>query len=275
MPALSFQSRAAAVTQPLSAADWFKSCGPPLRAISRSEPSSERTFFSPSLARGVGCPERGKEEELSLSDVRRTDARSAEIDRPAGVVRSFHVRLNKVEPTKSVLARNLLTKDLLRAALSDEMVPMRPKVPLVSNPASSACRAERLARRASCPHGPIVRPSGETQGVRPDADSSEEVALGVGCKFGRADVTNVPFINVAIGDHSCVDQVAEPLSGVRIDLVVICLRHRRSPIPLFAGADASSISLAFHSRTSLAIHTFARALRRARLGGNCPRSISR
>jgi hypothetical protein len=50
--------------------------------------------------------------------VRRTEARSAEIERPDGVARSFQVSLNKVEPSKSVLARNLLAKDDARAALS-------------------------------------------------------------------------------------------------------------------------------------------------------------
>jgi len=50
-------------------------------------------------------------EEEALADVRGTDARSAEINRPEGVARSFHVIVNKVEPSKSVFARNLLTKD--------------------------------------------------------------------------------------------------------------------------------------------------------------------
>ena len=77
--------------------------------------------------------------------MRRTDARTAGIDRPEGVTRSFHVRLNKVEPSEAVLACNLLAKDDCRAALSDEMVERWPKVPLVSKPMSLACRAERLA----------------------------------------------------------------------------------------------------------------------------------
>jgi hypothetical protein len=56
----------------------------------------------------------------------RADARSAEIDRPAGVARSFQVRLNKVEPAETVLARNLLSRDVRRAALLDEIVEVRP-----------------------------------------------------------------------------------------------------------------------------------------------------
>jgi hypothetical protein len=61
-----------------------------------------------------------------LSDVRRAEARSAEIERPDGVTRSFHVSLNKVEPSKSVLARNLLAKDDARSALFNEIMERRP-----------------------------------------------------------------------------------------------------------------------------------------------------
>jgi hypothetical protein len=50
----------------------------------------------------------------------RADARSAKIDRPAGVARSFQVSLYKVEPAKSVFARNLLTKDDRGSALFDK-----------------------------------------------------------------------------------------------------------------------------------------------------------
>jgi hypothetical protein len=55
----------------------------------------------------VGQPFSNKPDPLP--DVRSTDARSAEIDRPAGVTRSFQVSLYKVEPAKAVFARNLFT----------------------------------------------------------------------------------------------------------------------------------------------------------------------
>jgi hypothetical protein len=58
----------------------------------------------------------------SLSNVRRTEARSAGIDRPNGVTRTFQVSLYKVEPSKSVFACNLLSKDRDRSALIDEVV---------------------------------------------------------------------------------------------------------------------------------------------------------
>jgi len=46
-----------------------------------------------------------------LTDVRGTDARRAKIGRPEGVARSFQVSRYSVEPAKSILARDLLSKD--------------------------------------------------------------------------------------------------------------------------------------------------------------------
>jgi hypothetical protein len=93
---------------------------------------------------GVGRPFSNPPE--ALPDMRRADARSAEIDRPAGVARVFQVSVYKVEPTKAVFACNLFTKDNVRAALADEVVERGPQVPLIIKPCSFACRAERLAR---------------------------------------------------------------------------------------------------------------------------------
>jgi hypothetical protein len=61
-----------------------------------------------------------------LPDVRSTDARSADIKRPAGVSRSFQVSLYKVEPSEASLTRNLLAKDDARLALGNEVVPGGP-----------------------------------------------------------------------------------------------------------------------------------------------------
>jgi hypothetical protein len=69
----------------------------------------------------VGLRQLARDKSESLSDMRRTDARTAGIDRPEGVVRSFHVSLNKVEPSEAVLARNLLAKNDWRAALLDKV----------------------------------------------------------------------------------------------------------------------------------------------------------
>jgi hypothetical protein len=177
-------SRVVAVGQPAKAASagsappaWF---GPPLL---------------PSVARGVFRPFRDPPE--ALSDVGRADARSAEINRPAGVARSFQVSRYKVEPTETVLARNLLAKDNWRAALVDEVEPVRPEVPLVSSPASLACRAERLARAGSGPHASRVGPSCPAKGKAPASDASEEVALVVAAQFVWVDIPYVPLVHVA------------------------------------------------------------------------------
>jgi hypothetical protein len=51
-----------------------------------------------------------------------------------------------VEPSKRVLACNLLAKDNARAALADEIEPCRPKVPLVLESGLLAGGGEGLAR---------------------------------------------------------------------------------------------------------------------------------
>ena len=136
------------------------------------------------LTRGVG------HEAKSLSDVRRPDARSAEIECCEGVVRSFHVSLNKVEPRESKRARNLLSKDDARAALPDEREPDGPQVTLACEARAFSCGAEILTRTGAGPDGSIVRPSCEAEGERPAADAGEEVALGVAGEIGRLNIDN-------------------------------------------------------------------------------------
>ncbi|WP_313465159.1 hypothetical protein, partial [Achromobacter sp.] len=58
-----------------------------------------------SLVCGVG------HEVSSVADVRGTDARRRESDRPEGKTQAFQVIRNKVEPRLCVLACNLLAKD--------------------------------------------------------------------------------------------------------------------------------------------------------------------
>jgi len=85
----------------------------PLAPFSRIATSPR---FSASLLIGVGHPVK------PVSDVRGTDARSRERDRPEGVTQGFQVILYKVDPSVCVFACNLLTKDCDRAALLDEVV---------------------------------------------------------------------------------------------------------------------------------------------------------
>jgi len=130
------------------------------------------------------------DEPEALADMRGADARSAQISRPDGVARCFQVSVYSVEPSEPVLARNLLSKDDWRAALIDEHVEGGPEVPLVIKPALFSGGAEGLAGARACPDGPVVGPSGETEGVGPDADAGEEVALGVTLEVRSSHVPN-------------------------------------------------------------------------------------
>jgi hypothetical protein len=123
----------------------------------------------PSALVGVGHPEK------ALADVRAAEARSRKIDRPDGVTDSFHVTVYKIEPCAR--ARNLFTKHCCRAALVDETEPVRPQMAGVAKTAAGSGEAEGLARTRAGPDRAIVFPAGAAQGVRPNADTGEEVAL--------------------------------------------------------------------------------------------------
>jgi hypothetical protein len=147
----------------------------------------------PSARTGVG------HEEQPLSDVRRADARSAEIERPDGMARAFQVSANKVEPSESILARNLFSKDWDSARLRslNEVEPVRPEVPLVIKRSSCACCAERLARTGTGPNRSVIGPSGKAEGAAPDADPGEEMALRVAGELAREDLADVSLIDDA------------------------------------------------------------------------------
>jgi len=171
---LSFQSRVVVVTQPASCATGFKLtvallpsglrpvalasfaiCEPSAfafvgvgqPAIAASADNAPPAWFGPpffpSVARGVFQP--FSDEPEPLSDVRRADARSAQICRPNGVARCFHVSAYSVEPPEAVLARNLLSKDDWRAALCDEPMEDGPEVALVFEALALASGTEWLA----------------------------------------------------------------------------------------------------------------------------------
>ena len=153
--------------------------------------------------------------------MRRTDARSRERHRPEGVRHGFHVIVYKVDPSVCVFARNLFSKYRWRAALFDEVVPRRPEVPLVIKRKSFACRAERLARTGTGPNRSIVGPACASECQRPDADSGEEVALCVASEVVRSNILNVSLVDVARSNVASRNQVAQPLGGVWVVLVVI------------------------------------------------------
>jgi hypothetical protein len=112
----------------------------------------------------------------------------AQYDRPAGVVNSFHVCENSVDPTGASRCRNLLTKDDPRSALADELEPRRPKVARIGFAVTFPRSRERLTGTATRPDGSVVRPSGEPQRVRPSADPGEEMTLLEASQVGRSNI---------------------------------------------------------------------------------------
>lgn len=109
-------SQAVAVGQPRNAA--FTACGSDVPVI----PSVIVPALPPSEAEAEAVGQPFRDDPEPLADVRSTDARSRDTDRPEGVADSFQVVLYKVEPAVANRFFNLLTKDDWRLALSDEMV---------------------------------------------------------------------------------------------------------------------------------------------------------
>jgi hypothetical protein len=159
-------------------------------------------------------------EEETLSEVRRADPRSAQIRSPDGVTRSFQVSVNSVEPLEAVRARNLLSKDDWRPALLDELEPRGPDVSLVVEASPVTCLRPRLARAGSGPALEIVRPSCESERIRPDADPGEEVRLAVALEVFRLELDDTAVIDVPWSDAALRGEAPEPLGGVRLVLVV-------------------------------------------------------
>lgn len=170
---------------------------------------------SPSPFVGVGHPVE------SVPDVRSTDARRRKRDRPEGVTHGFQVILYKVDPRACVLARNLFSKDCCRFSLLDEPMEVRPQVPLVSKPSSLACLGERLARTGTGPNRSIIWPACSAQGIGPNTNTGEEVALGVGLEVVGVNIFNAPFINITRCNVARSDEVAQPLGCIRLYLVVV------------------------------------------------------
>ena len=105
MPSVSFQSRVDGVDQPESCAADRR----PIALRSFSFSALSRLRGAKSAASGVGQPDCGEVE--TLSDVRRADARSAQIGGPDSIAHIFQVNANSSEPFTPILARNLLSKD--------------------------------------------------------------------------------------------------------------------------------------------------------------------
>jgi hypothetical protein len=153
--------------------------------------------------------------------VERPDARSAQIGSPDGISIAFQVSANTGEPFTSKRARNLLSKDRCRPALGDERVKSGPEVSFVGMAFPLSRARKRLTWTGAGPDGSIVGPSSEAERVGPSANAGEEVALSIPGKVGCADIDDATLVDVPWGDVTGGDEVAEPLRGIGVDLVVI------------------------------------------------------
>ena len=229
MPGLSFQSRELGVAHRVMA---FPSVSPkpfPLFAVSlhrsRRAISLSRSVVWNSFRVGVGHkPE-------AISSMGRIDGTSRDNGSPEGVADAFQVRMHSVEPILSNRRRNLLSHDDSGAAGSDEAEELGPEVALVFLPLALSGNGERLAGAATGPQRATVGPSSKSSCIGPTADTCEEVALDIALEVVGLDIDNAPFIDIARRDTAGGDQVAQPLRGVGIELVVVGPAHSRpSPV---------------------------------------------
>jgi len=112
----------------------------------------------------------------------------AQYDRPAGVVRSFQVSENSVEPAKADGAFNLFTKDNCRAALRDETEHFGPEVACVVEAALLSSGREGLAGAGTGPHRLVVENTGHAEGEGPSANPREEMTLSEPVQVGRSNI---------------------------------------------------------------------------------------
>jgi hypothetical protein len=95
-------------------------------------------------------------------------------------------------------------------------------VALVVETSTLAGGAERLTWARTGPNRTLVTPPGAAQGVAPDADPGEEVALGVTTKVIGFHVLDAAVVDIAWRDVSGLDKLAQPRRRERVKLVVIC-----------------------------------------------------
>jgi hypothetical protein len=168
-----------------------------------------------SIVRGVGHP------EYALAPVRGSNARSAQICGPAGISQCFQISANSGEPFASILARNLLSKDDWRRALSDKAVKSGPEMSLIGMALPLSSARKRLTGTGARPHWAFIRPASDPRGEAPPTDAREEVALRISGEVSGLDIQDAPFVHIARGDVPLRDQVVQPRHRVRVKLVVV------------------------------------------------------
>src|ERR1035438_4712518 len=150
----------------------------------------------------------------------RSEARSAEIDRPAGVTRIIQVRLNKVEPSESVNRRDLFAKAYDRSSCFDEPKELWPKMPFVVERFAFAGRAEGLAGARPRPDF-AVSPSRKIEGVVPYCNSAEEMRSFESFEVFWPNRLNWSLIYFSIRDNSRLNEFSHPSAFVGIIVIVI------------------------------------------------------
>jgi hypothetical protein len=153
--------------------------------------------------------------------VGRVDGTSRDNGRPAGVSDAFQVSEHSVDPVLANRRRNLLSHEDSGPSGTGEPEKVGPQVPIVSLGFSLTRDGERLARRGSGPELSIVGPPSKSGCEGPAADAGEEMALPVSGEVIGLNIGNAPGVDVAGGDQPRGNQVAQPLRGVGVELVVI------------------------------------------------------
>jgi len=158
-----------------------------------------------------------------LADVRRADARSAQIGGPDSISQCFQVKAYSSEPFTPKFARNLFSSDNWRVALRDKPEHLGPEVAFVGGSGLGSGDAEGLARAGARPDGAL--PLGEDKRVRPPADAGEEVALLIARDIRWRDFGNTALIYVTIRDCAELNKHLEPGGSKRVFLIVIDTLH--------------------------------------------------
>lgn len=157
----------------------------------------------------------------TLTDMRRVDGASRDINRPAGVAFCFQISGNSVEPTIASVSRNLLSHDDSGPAGTDEAKEVGPQMPFVVGAFSFAGDAERLAGTGSAPQGPIVGPSCLPRCDGPHAASGEEMRLREFCDVGRFDVGDRSSVNNSCRKDAILDETFEDVRRCGFDFIII------------------------------------------------------
>jgi hypothetical protein len=178
-------------------------------------PASLLPFFAGALLVIVG------HKPKAIASMGRIDGTSRDNGRPPGVVDAFQVSKDSVEPILANRCRNLFSHEDSGPAGTDEAKEVGPQVPVVI--LSSACAGDRewLAGTGACPQLALVRPSSQSSCKGPPADAGEEVTLSESVEVRGLYIHDAPGVYDAWRYVAGINEVAQPLGGVGVDLVVV------------------------------------------------------